>query len=119
MSVAEDVFRIAWKRCMPNEPAPEGQYRFHATRKWLFDFAWPDLMVAIEIQGAGRRGGKGGHQTHTGMQNDCDKNNAAVLDGWTLLYFRAGDRNNVLTWCGVVRSVLHAAKGKASLQSGK
>ncbi len=30
---------------------PEKHYRFHLKRKWEFDFAWPKLMVAVEVDG--------------------------------------------------------------------
>lgn len=109
-SVAEEVFAIAWRRLMPFQPAPVTQLKFHPVRKWLFDFAWPDLLVAVEIQGAGKRGNKGGHQTHEGMQNDCDKNNAALELGWRLIYFRAGDRARAAHWCAVVARVMQQAE---------
>lgn len=29
-------------------PAPEREYRFDPERRWRFDFAWPDQMLAVE-----------------------------------------------------------------------
>ena len=30
---------------------PQLQYKFHPTRKWAFDFAWPEVMLAAEVDG--------------------------------------------------------------------
>lgn len=32
-------------------PGPKTEYRFHAKRRFLFDFAWPEFKVAVEIEG--------------------------------------------------------------------
>jgi hypothetical protein len=32
-------------------PIPENEYRFHATRKWRLDYAWPVIGLAVEIEG--------------------------------------------------------------------
>ena len=32
-------------------PPPVAEHRFHETRRWRFDFAWPDHRVALEIAG--------------------------------------------------------------------
>jgi hypothetical protein len=92
---------------------PEGELRFAAGHKeirrlkpkktgrapgWSFDFAWPEFMVAVEIQGLVmdevtlRNGTKrwvcmGGHATPQGYKSDCEKLNAAQRLGWTVLYF--------------------------------
>ena len=52
-------------------------------RDWRFDFAWPDAMLALEMDGGGFVGGR--HGTGDGIEKDCEKyTNAAVL-GWRLL----------------------------------
>jgi very-short-patch-repair endonuclease len=58
-------------------------YRFHATRLWLFDFAWPEQRVALEVDGGHASGGR--HVRPKGFEADCEKINAAVLDGWAVL----------------------------------
>ncbi|EPP5336614.1 hypothetical protein ACUSRM_000689 [Vibrio alginolyticus] len=30
---------------------PMSEYRFHETRRWRFDFAYPDQQLAIEVEG--------------------------------------------------------------------
>lgn len=66
-------------------PRPEVEHRFHATRKWRFDFCWPDQMVALEVEGGvfGPRIGR--HTSPVGFHKDCDKYNAATVDGWRVL----------------------------------
>lgn len=67
------------------------EHRFHAERQWRFDFAWPAVMVAVEIEGGtwGRRRGR--HTTGSGHQADCEKYNAAAIDGWCVLRFTSKD----------------------------
>lgn len=61
-------------------PLPEHNYRFHDSRKWQFDFAWPDLKLAIEAEGGTYS--KGRHVRHQGYADDCEKYNAALDLGW-------------------------------------
>ena len=60
------------------------EHRFDAVRRWRFDFAWPDLAVAVEIDGFGF-----GHQAQQGMAADNDKQNAAVVSGWRVFRFNS------------------------------
>ena len=64
---------------------PVQEYKFHQTRQWRFDFAWPRLKVAVEIEGGVWNGGR--HTTGKGVMADCDKYNAAAADGWRVLRF--------------------------------
>jgi hypothetical protein len=32
-------------------PTPEREHRFHETRQWRMDFAWPEALVALEVEG--------------------------------------------------------------------
>lgn len=64
----------------------DSEYRFHPTRRWRFDFAWPDQKVAVEIQGGIYRG-KGGHTNVEGFIRDCDKYNEAQRLGWRVFKF--------------------------------
>ncbi len=64
----------------------EREYRFHPTRKWRFDFAWPRERFAIEVEGVVPYG-KGRHQTFTGYTKDAEKYNEAVMHGWSVMRF--------------------------------
>lgn len=61
-------------------PAAQRQYRFHPKRRWLFDFAWPQAMIAVEIDGGTYV--KGRHVQPEGFRSDCQKINEAQLLGW-------------------------------------
>ena len=61
------------------------EYRFHPTRKWCFDFARPDIRLAVEIDGGVWIGG--GHSGGQGQVDDMEKGNAAVALGWQTLRF--------------------------------
>lgn len=68
-----------------NLPLPVREHKFHPTRKWRFDFAWPDEMVAVEIEGGIWVGGAHNRPKH--FISDCEKYNNAVILGWRLLRF--------------------------------
>lgn len=59
--------------------------RFHPTRKWRFDRAWPDRKVAIEVDGAAFQKGGGRHTRGAGYRNDCRKLAEAAILGWRVL----------------------------------
>lgn len=63
---------------------PIREYRFFDARGWRFDFAWPELKIAVEIEGAV---GWGRHTQKAGFTNDCDKYNQAALMGWHVFRF--------------------------------
>lgn len=67
-------------------PVPE--YRFHETRKWRFDFAYPERQIAIEVEGGTWANGR--HTRGKGYEQDCEKYNTAALRGWTVLRFTSG-----------------------------
>jgi len=60
--------------------APDTEYRFDSERRWRFDFAWPALKFAVEVEGVTYDGGR--HQRVEGFENDLDKYQAALLQGW-------------------------------------
>ena len=59
------------------------EHRFHPTRRWRFDLAWPDLLVACEVEGGTWNGGR--HTRGSGFEGDCEKYNAAALLGWLVI----------------------------------
>lgn len=63
------------------------EYKFHSTRDWRFDFAWPDLKIAAEVEGLIHNATQGGHQTMKGYTENCIKYNEAALWGWQVYRF--------------------------------
>lgn len=66
-------------------PAPELEYRFHETRRWRFDFAWPELKLAVEIDGGTWSSGR--HTRGVGYEADCEKTAEAAIAGWRIMHF--------------------------------
>ena len=66
-------------------PPPTPQYRFALAigRRWAFDLAWPDQLLAVEVEGG--RWLDGRHTRPDGFAADCLKYNCATLFGWRLL----------------------------------
>lgn len=70
---------------MLNLPEAVTEYRFHPSRRWRFDYAYPAHKVAIEVEGAVWAGGR--HTRGAGYLADCEKYNAAQLLGWIVLRY--------------------------------
>jgi hypothetical protein len=66
-------------------PAPVIEYRFHSSRRWRFDGAYPDRMVAYEVEGGVWSGGR--HTRGAGFTEDCKKYTEATLLGWKVYRF--------------------------------
>lgn len=95
-------------------PEPSLEYRFHKERKWRFDLAYPEIRVAIEVEGGSfsapvkchicgnlvkyrtktgklipvRAGGR--HNRGESFERDLEKYNTAALHGWLLLRVTPG-----------------------------
>ena len=64
-------------------PVPVREYRFHSKRKFRLDFAWPELKIAVEVDGGTFSNGR--HVRGMGYRNDCIKINLASCSGWVVL----------------------------------
>jgi len=64
---------------------PKREHKFHHTRLWRFDFAFPDKLIAVEFDGGTFSQGR--HTRGKGFEGDCEKFNAAALMGWRVLRF--------------------------------
>lgn len=64
-------------------PKPDTELLFHPRRKWRFDYAWPDHMIALEVHGGIYSGGR--HTRGRGFVEDRCKMNEASLLGWFVL----------------------------------
>ncbi len=84
----EGAFERLWHDIAPDN-MPKRQHRFAPSRKWAFDFCWPERMVAVEIEGCTWQ--KGRHTSGKGYQADCEKYNAATLLGWRVLRYTGTD----------------------------
>ena len=68
-------------------PDPITQFKFAESigRKWSLDFCWPDLKLAVEVEGGIWSGGR--HTRGKGFEEDCRKYNTLQQMGCRLLRF--------------------------------
>lgn len=64
-------------------PSPIRELEFHPARKWRFDFAWPEHMLALEVEGGVWSSGR--HVRPAGYEEDVVKYNEALLLGWRVI----------------------------------
>ena len=70
-------------------PAPEREYLFapqvdgKPVRRWRFDCAWPDRLLALEIDGGLFAGGRHGGQRS--VVRDVEKRAVAACLGWRIV----------------------------------
>ena len=67
------------------EPVTEWQFAKAIGRKWRFDLAYPDRMLAIEVDGGVWTSGR--HTRGSGFVKDLEKFNQAAIDGWKVLRY--------------------------------
>lgn len=87
-SSLERAFEARWEQLTreidPLPPAPRAQVRFDLERDFIFDCAWIDKLVYVELHGGGRVNGR--HNRDYGMVADFEKANLAVSLGWRGVY---------------------------------
>ena len=109
LSPGEEAFALHCRAEFHPANQPEREFRFHLTRKWRFDFAWPHLKLAVEVEG-----GYGGRHQRGGFATDIEKYNSASKLGWTVLRYttamvKRGDAiNDVLEF---LKSALNFLEG--------
>lgn len=89
----EDLFADQCRRFRLPPVVPQLRFAKAMGRQWRFDFAFPDFLVAVEIEGlvvqklAGQLVVRGRHASIAGIIEDMEKYNTAALLGWTVLRF--------------------------------
>lgn len=58
--------------------------RFHPSRLWRWDYAWPEHRVALEVHGGLYTAGH--HSRGASQEGDFEKTNAAAELGWRVLH---------------------------------
>lgn len=64
--------------------APLTEYRFHPERRWRFDYAWPGMKLALEVEGGMWVMGR--HNRGSGQVKDLEKYSEAAILGWRIVY---------------------------------
>jgi len=75
--------KLAFQMKVLKIPEPIRELKFHPTRKWRVDFAWPDYRLVVEVEGGIHSGGR--HVRGTGFEKDVEKYNNLTILGWKLL----------------------------------
>lgn len=81
-------------------PVPVHELKFHATRKWRFDYYFPGSNVAVEIEGGAHKYGRhnrpyGKKGQPGGFFTDMEKYNAAAERGIFVLRYPSVNKINV------------------------
>ena len=100
-------------------PDPQREYRFDPNgRRWRFDFAWPAMKIACEVEGG--RWGRGRHVRPQGFELDCIKYNSGVLLGWSVLRFTDDMVHSGMALVQLEKliEVRHAAVGQGGVRHG-
>ncbi len=66
----------------------EREFKFHPSRRWKFDFCFPEHGVAVEIEGGIWVDGR--HSRGSGMEADMSKYNEAAILGYRVLRVSGG-----------------------------
>jgi very-short-patch-repair endonuclease len=74
---------LAWQIRAAGLPEPTRELRFAPPRRWRLDFAWPEHMLALEVDGGTWTGGR--HTRPAGFEADAEKLNTAIVLGWRVL----------------------------------
>jgi very-short-patch-repair endonuclease len=102
-------FLLLWRAM--RGPTLEAEYRFHPTRKWRFDYAHPQTLIAIELEGGIWMRGGGRHNRASGFEKDLEKSNAACAHGWRV--FRLTGRQITEPTLRAIMDCIASAKGAA------
>jgi very-short-patch-repair endonuclease len=105
-SELERTFYCYWSTYYPLA-LPALQYRFHPSRKFRFDFAWPRSKLAVEIQGFGP-----GHFSLQGATADYDRHIEALKLNWKIIYLTSKhlDPRRISDICEEIASLLSINK---------
>ena len=86
MSQPEELFHSQIRSA--GLPEPFREWQFDAERKFRFDFAWPYIHVAVEIEGGIWIRGR--HTRGGSFERDCRKYNLAASQKWFVFRFSPG-----------------------------
>lgn len=95
----DGLLEVRFARLVREHGLPEPKFQ-HRVGRYRVDFAYPEMAVAVEVDGFQV------HATPTALQRDLERQNRLVAEGWTLLRF---------TWQDVVRRPAWVAEQVAAL----
>ena len=115
-SADTDLFLKYLRQTFPHTTVVK-EYRFHDTRKWRFDYAFPDQRVAVEVDGAVWSQGR--HNRPVGYIADMEKLNTAASMGWLVLRITTDDRFFISTRELIEATLKYSAARSVAVLDGK
>jgi len=85
VNTGEEAF-LFWCKAM-KFPVPCRNFRFMRDRKFEIDFAWPQWLIGVEIQGGIWLAGGGAHSRPAQILRDLVKHNLLIERGWRVWEF--------------------------------
>lgn len=77
------IFTYYWK-VLGHDRNYREEYQFDPGRLYRFDYAWPEKMIAVEVDGNAWNVKGGGRHS---QDSDRNKMNIAALLGWRVFHF--------------------------------
>lgn len=90
-----------WANIEP--PVPEYSFAKAIGRKWRFDYAWPLVKLACEVEGGLWVGGR--HSRGKGAIADLEKYSEAAILGWRIVYATPQELENGIAIDRVMRAL--------------
>jgi very-short-patch-repair endonuclease len=100
--IRKDCNQVVWikeqliKWAEKNNQNLDDEHKFHPLRKYKFDFAFPDIKIAVEYEG-GLFMQRGGHNSPAGIQRDVEKYNLAQSIGWKVIRLHIKNYQKVIS----------------------
>ncbi len=86
---------------------------FASPRRWRFDFAWPEHMVAIELEGGIWT--DGAHTRGQHYRSDAEKYREATKLGWRVMRYVTNDlRENPFKITAEIKQLLEVKRASGS-----
>lgn len=89
------------------------EHRFHPFREWRFDYAIPELKIALEVEGGIWNAGR--HVRLDGFRRDMEKYNEAAALGWLLIRVIPNELLSVNTLQLLIRAI-NVRKGQTNVK---
>ena len=106
------VRTLLWQLKGAKVETPTKELRFAPPRRWRFDLAWPDRMVAVEVEGGTWTNGR--HVRGSGFEKDAEKYSEAAIRGWKVIRVTRGmiERGDALSLIERAMRIESATKEK-------
>ena len=91
------------------------EYKFHDTRRWRFDYAFPEYKIAVEIDGGIWQYGR--HNRAKGYIADMEKFNEAAKLGWVVLKFTPKEQYKIETFKAIKAAINTARERKETMSN--